>query len=107
LIGIASSGFHSNGYSLVRKLVNDNEMALKEQLLTPTKLYGPLVQDLMQELGLNLSGVSHITGGGFENIPRMNEDLRYNITNLPSDDFRPDCMNEIVRRADMNKEKSY
>lgn len=107
LIGIASSGFHSNGYSLVRKLVNDNETVLKEQLLTPTKLYGPLVQDLMQELGANLSGVSHITGGGFENIPRMNEDLRYNITNLPSDDFRPDCMNEIVRRADMNKEKSY
>ena len=83
LIGLASSGVHSNGFSLVRK-VFDIEHAdltapmdeldgksLGEVLLAPTRIYVKAVQALL-EGGVDLHGASHITGGGFfENIPRM------------------------------------
>ena len=85
LIGIASSGIHSNGYSRVRKLFdlngesakdNLNEysdklgMKVGEALLTPTRIYVKPLLKLIDEVGINT--VSHITGGGFiENVPRM------------------------------------
>jgi phosphoribosylformylglycinamidine cyclo-ligase len=81
LIGIASSGIHSNGYSLVRKVFNPTEKGLNEYieklgtslgeaLLTPTKIYVKPVLDLINKV--EVKGLSHITGGGFiENIPRM------------------------------------
>ena len=80
LIGIKSSGVHSNGFSLVRKLVGDTKDALTkevpgigkigEALLTPTKIYVKAVLKVMENVDLH--GAAHITGGGFyENIPRM------------------------------------
>jgi len=81
LIGIASSGLHSNGYSLVRKLLNPNieklseyisdlGTTLGEELLKPTRIYVKTVKNLLGKF--DIKGISHITGGGFyENIPRM------------------------------------
>ncbi len=81
LIGIASSGIHSNGYSLVRKVfdisketagqyVDELGETLGEALLTPTKIYVKPVLELIKKV--DVKGISHITGGGFiENIPRM------------------------------------
>lgn len=81
LIGISSSGVHSNGYSLVRKIVADNGLDLSESypefegktlgemLLTPTKIYVKPVLDVIRQYDVH--GICHITGGGFdENIPR-------------------------------------
>ena len=88
LIGLPSSGIHSNGYSLVRKIINPSAERLGEyvqgfgctmgeELLKPTKIYVKTALDLIGKF--NIKGISHITGGGFyENIPRMGADhLRY------------------------------
>lgn len=78
LIGIASSGPHSNGYSLIRKLITNLEedfggKKIGEELLTPTKIYVKPVLKLMKKF--EIRGMAHITGGGFfENIPRMFKD---------------------------------
>jgi phosphoribosylformylglycinamidine cyclo-ligase len=81
LIGIASSGVHSNGFSLVRKLLVEGNNRLQEydadlgmtigqELLKPTRIYVKGILELMRYF--NVKGLSHITGGGFiENIPRM------------------------------------
>lgn len=82
LVGMASSGIHSNGYSLVRQVFSMNTEALNrtyeslsgtlgETLLTPTKIYVKALR-AMKDAGVKIKACSHITGGGFyENIPRM------------------------------------
>lgn len=83
LIGLPSSGLHSNGFSLVRKIVFDvkkfslsdkiDELGktLGEELLTPTRLYPAVCLPLIKKLGAKLHGLVHVTGGGFyDNIPR-------------------------------------
>lgn len=84
LIGVASSGIHSNGFSLIRKVFNINEETIKvyydelgktlgEELITPTRIYVKPLLALMEKVTVN--AISHITGGGFyENVPRMLSD---------------------------------
>ena len=91
LIGLPSSGLHSNGFSLIRKLVKPNERELKEQLLTPTVIYWEWVQNLLAKK--LISGMAHITGGGFLNINRMGKQFDYHIEN---DDFKRD-MPEVIK----------
>ena len=82
LVGIASTGVHSNGFSLVRKIVADSGLAYTDEipelggkrlgdvLLTPTRIYVKQVLDVIRSCDVH--GISHITGGGFdENIPRV------------------------------------
>ncbi|MDR1949597.1 MAG: phosphoribosylformylglycinamidine cyclo-ligase [Spirochaetaceae bacterium] len=75
LVGIASSGPHSNGFSLIRRVIPDLDedfggMPIGMALLEPTRLYAKAVLGLMERL--EMRGMAHITGGGFyENIPRM------------------------------------
>ncbi len=85
LVGMASSGIHSNGYSLVRQVFSMNTEALNrtyeslsgtlgETLLTPTKIYVKALRAI-KDAGVKIKACSHITGGGFyENIPRMLKD---------------------------------
>ena len=86
LIGLASSGVHSNGFSLVRKVLDIENADLKapveelggkslgETLLTPTRIYVKAIKGLLKD-GVDIHAVSHITGGGFyENVPRMMTD---------------------------------
>ncbi|MBR6382319.1 MAG: phosphoribosylformylglycinamidine cyclo-ligase, partial [Lachnospiraceae bacterium] len=82
LIGIASSGLHSNGFSLVRKVFDMTAESMKthyadlggslgEALLVPTRIYVKALRSV-KDAGIRVKGCSHITGGGFyENIPRM------------------------------------
>ena len=82
LIGMASSGVHSNGFSLVRRVFDMTKESLDtyyeelgatlgETLLTPTKIYVKALRSI-KDAGVTVKGASHITGGGFyENIPRM------------------------------------
>ena len=98
LVAIPSSGPHSNGYSLIRKIIERSglalsapapfapEMSLGEALLTPTKLYVSQVLPLITE-GL-IKGLAHITGGGVtENLPRMLPDHLKPVQD--GDDFTP------------------
>ena len=90
VIGIASSGVHSNGFSLVRKVFNVNKenlneykeelgKTLGEALLEPTKIYVKPIGKVLEKV--NVEGISHVTGGGFyENLPRMlNDKVALNI----------------------------
>ena len=96
LIGIASSGVHSNGFSLVRKVFEMTKESLDtyydelgttlgEALLTPTKIYVKALRSV-KDAGVRVKGCSHITGGGFyENIPRMlpeGKQALYNTYNM-------------------------
>lgn len=81
LIGLASSGIHSNGYSLVRKIFNIDDQNLKgyndrlkksigEELLTPTRIYVKSILSIISKFAIK--GIANVTGGGFiENLPRM------------------------------------
>ena len=93
IIGLKSSGLHSNGFSLIRKLFLDQlqmkidtyvpelEKTLGIELITPTKIYTKNIINLVQKH--HIHGMAHITGGGFLNIKRINDEYGYVIDKLP------------------------
>ena len=119
LIGMASSGIHSNGYSLVRSVFSMTEEALNrkydslesglslgETLLTPTKIYVKALKKV-KDAGINIKACSHITGGGFyENIPRMLKDGTH--ANIHLGTFRiPPVFEMLARDGDVDEQVMF
>ncbi|ENZ01565.1 phosphoribosylformylglycinamidine cyclo-ligase [Clostridium thermobutyricum] len=110
LIGIASSGIHSNGYSLVRKIFTDldrefNNEPIYKTLLEPTKIYVKPVLKVLEKF--NVKGMAHVTGGGFiENVPRMFNGREFTAV-IKTDSFPiPDIFLEMERLG-VNREHMY
>ena len=118
LIGLPSSGCHSNGYSLIRKvLLKDAKLdvhkfypefnkTLGEELLTPTKIYVKTIKHLLNS-NTNILGMCHITGGGFfENVPRMlkeGQGVDINIKSFP----RPKIFDFIMQIGNIDEIEMY
>lgn len=108
LIGLSSTGCHSNGYSLVRKLVSDfNEpfgtsgKTIGEVLLTPTRIYVRPVMDVLSKFPKAIHGMVHITGGGFyENVPRMYKKGANLVSVIKKDSWeKPEIFAELIKRG--------
>ena len=96
LLGIASSGAHANGYSLIRKILKDasitadvplagSDLSLYDALLAPTRLYVKPILDLLKTHSSGIKGMVHVTGGGFQdNIPRILPEHLKAVVNLSS-----------------------
>ena len=118
LIGLPSSGCHSNGYSLIRKvLLKDAKLdvhefysefnkTLGEELLTPTKIYVKTIKRLLND-NVDIKGMCHITGGGFfENVPRMlkeGQGVDINVRSFP----RPKIFDLIMKTGNIEEKEMY
>ena len=117
LIGIASSGVHSNGFSLVRSVFKISEDSLNtyyerlgktlgETLMTPTKIYVKTLKEI-KKAGVRIKGCSHVTGGGFyENIPRMLHDGVRAVIKKDSYEI-PEIFKMLATDGDIEEEMMY
>lgn len=117
LVGIASSGIHSNGFSLVRKVFPMEKEALSvyhgelgatlgEALLTPTKIYVRALGNI-RNAGVKIKACSHITGGGFyENIPRMLTEGKHAVINKESYPVPP-IFGMLKKQGQISEEMMY
>lgn len=117
ILGLPSTGIHSNGYSLVRKIVFEKmkfsvekyipelKSTLGEELLKPTRIYTKAVLPLIEKY--NIKGIVHITGGGFyENIPRIIPDglmAGIDVSKINA----PEIFNLLAKWGDINEKEMY
>ncbi len=111
IIGLPSSGIHSNGLTLARKITDESDHhyedevefgVIGEELLEPTKIYVKTVMKTIDKY--EVKGMANITGGGLRNIPRINRDFRYMI----SDPLEPQPIFEFLQReGDVPDEEMY
>ena len=106
IIGIESSGLHSNGYTLINDMIWRNYIYYKEmpELLTPTTIYSPLIQSLLDEVPI--LGMAHITGGGIpENLPRAIGHHHMTANVDYSSWTRPEIFDKIKEAGDIEEEE--
>ena len=104
LIGLHSSGVHSNGFSLVRKLLSNASSELKKQFLAPTKIYWETIKNIPNEL---INGLAHITGGGIDNVSRMNPDFEYCLDNWRGNDLVHENFQWIMKTGNVPIDEMY
>ena len=105
IIGLPSSGLHSNGYTLINDMLwrHHIKWADTPELLTPTTIYAPIVKELMEEI--RILGMAHITGGGIpENLPRCIPDGLTAVVDYDSWE-RPEIFKKIAEAGDISEEE--
>jgi phosphoribosylformylglycinamidine cyclo-ligase len=116
IMGLSSSGIHSNGYTLVRKIMENNDLSytdtfpdgfypgktIGEVLLTPTQIYVEEIVALLKKV--NVHGLAHITGGGLRNLPRLNKKVNFVI----EDPFEPQPIFTFLQKyGDVDDKQMY
>ena len=116
IIGLASSGIHSNGYTMVRKVVENNDLSytdtfpdrfypgktIGEVLLTPTQIYVKEILALFKKVKVH--GLAHITGGGLRNLPRLNKNVKFVI----EDPIKPQPIFAFIQKyGNIDDEEMY
>jgi phosphoribosylformylglycinamidine cyclo-ligase len=138
VIGVMASGFHSNGYSLLRQLFANeikeyeagNSALWGMELLKPTKIYVKAIMELLSAASASahnatnatnifndtntskipreaVKGMAHVTGGGFNNIRRINSQFDYILDQYPARDFFPEIFAEVEKRSNLGAEELF
>ena len=112
ILGVESSGLHSNGFTLARKALSKYGLSrnvgnlgrpLGEELLTPTRIYVKPVIDLL-ESGIAIHGIAHITGGSFTKLRRINNRVNYRLSSMPNP---PDIFRLIQEQGKIEPAEMY